>query len=154
MRHILPLTILFCQTQHFPPRADEGRGSRASVPCTAWKPHTRARRTFQGGELLLGFQVQLGEHGPGHQAAGAQGGLDGAVQDLLEPRRLQLPGIRVPHLPRRRRGLLFKMAFQFRLKRQPHTRSPKAEGKAQLSREEEPVGLRHKPALGQLQEVI
>lgn len=40
MHHILPLTVLFCQTQHFPPRADEGRGSRASVPCTAWKQHT------------------------------------------------------------------------------------------------------------------
>ncbi|KAL0620607.1 UPF0764 protein C16orf89 [Plecturocebus cupreus] len=42
------------------------------------------------GKLLLSFQVQLGEDGPGHQVVGPQGCLDGIVQDLLEACRLQL----------------------------------------------------------------
>lgn len=56
------------------------------------------------------------EDGPGYQAVGAQGGLDGVVQDLLEPRGLQLSSVRVSHLQKRQRSLLFKMAFQLQLK--------------------------------------
>lgn len=43
------------------------------------RTRTGASPTFQGGELLLGFQIELGEDGPGHQAAGPQGRLDGVV---------------------------------------------------------------------------
>lgn len=59
------------------------RGERVSSSVLTGAARTQdppgASPTFQGRELLLGFQIELGEDGPGHQAAGPQGRLDGVV---------------------------------------------------------------------------
>lgn len=55
------------------------------------------RLTLQVAGVLVGFQVKLCENGLWVTSAGAQRGLDGVVERLLETSGLHLARVRIPH---------------------------------------------------------